>query len=355
MSEKKTVLFLASNPKGLSEVRSTEERTKIKNIFKRENLKDAFHFESEFQVTIENFVELIRNKDPWLVHFCGHGKRDKGIFLEKRGRKQDGLTGRTLIRQIQDCHSVEGIFLNSCHSGKLADDFTDYVDFFIGIDGEVKNKTAIKFAERFYELFETYETIWFAMTQVEKDLDTFKTKAFKPVLRWNKQKIMLQAKNDIESHILRKAKAVARLTGDVAVDKKQVKKILNDLKQKDNYQFLLKNHPYAQIPMWFDEEREVLVSKVTAKCMSGESEIDKYKFGKSLNRLFGYLDMVIVSYRTRDVTQEEILENLGDDFNKSKYLQALKIVVKKVPKKFSEDSRAFFRDSCKYLTECIAG
>ncbi|WP_153002280.1 hypothetical protein [Microbacterium oxydans] len=105
----------------------------------------------------EDLESAIRDFDPHVFHFIGHGKRGSLVVA---GRDQQGwpiastATPRELHAVLRDAQSLNGVFLNGCETSQWAPHLIPQGGWFIGANRKVDDAGARLFAEKFYELFE---------------------------------------------------------------------------------------------------------------------------------------------------------------------------------------------------------
>ena len=98
------------------------------------------------------FVGRSPKKKPQIVHFCGHGLEDGSLQLEDDGG-QDKAVSTEVLASLFKLHMdyVNCVLLNTCHSVKSAEEISKYINYVIGMNQQIQDKSAIKFAEGFYD------------------------------------------------------------------------------------------------------------------------------------------------------------------------------------------------------------
>jgi hypothetical protein len=142
----KKILILAANPRDTVKVRVNQEFEEIKNIFKENN---NFVVKENLAVTPDNLSDTLSEHQPDIVHFIGHGKGKDGMILED----DDGLkllVNNEGFTDIFEYFSIECLYLNSCHSVVQAKKIVQHINYVIGMQDEIENKIAKKFATKFY-------------------------------------------------------------------------------------------------------------------------------------------------------------------------------------------------------------
>jgi GUN4-like/CHAT domain len=146
----KSILLLAANPKGKSNLRLHEEEREI---------SDRLRFEGYGKVPI-NTAPAARPKDvqramldfdPQIVHFSGHGTGISGLcFEDETGREQ--LISAEALAELFKIFSkrVECVVLNACYSAEQARAIAQHIDYVVGMDGSIGDQAAIIFSVSFY-------------------------------------------------------------------------------------------------------------------------------------------------------------------------------------------------------------
>ena len=165
----RTILFLASNPKGTDPLRLDIEAKKVEQVLERARKRDDFKLVTKWAVTDVDLRRALLDHEPEIVHFSGHGTgtgnsahmRDLGLpegsaegglaFENERGQVLQ-ITGQSLARLFECCVShVRCVVLNACYSEVQANAIVQHIDYVIGMNKAVGDEAAIKFAEGFYD------------------------------------------------------------------------------------------------------------------------------------------------------------------------------------------------------------
>jgi hypothetical protein len=98
-----------------------------------------------------DFQRLLLLHKPHIVHFSGHGSRQRKIVFEDDAGKSkliDRTAFANVIRILKD--NVRLVVLNACFTMSQAAVLQDVVDFTVGIGSTVGDSAAITFAGAFY-------------------------------------------------------------------------------------------------------------------------------------------------------------------------------------------------------------
>ncbi len=80
--KKKTILFLAANPKQTNHLRLDQEVKEIQNGLERAKKRSQFNLEYRLAVTAREMQRAVLDLKPQFVHFSGHGAGEQGLVLE---------------------------------------------------------------------------------------------------------------------------------------------------------------------------------------------------------------------------------------------------------------------------------
>lgn len=145
-----TILFLASNPKGTSQLDLKEEATAIKRALSKSNYKGRFKFISKRHVGRDNLIRYMLEYRPDIVHFSGHGQKEKGILFENKNGGFTTADSQALGSLFAEFQTIQCVVLNACYTCKQAKVLAADVPCVIGMTREIEDKSAIAFAADFY-------------------------------------------------------------------------------------------------------------------------------------------------------------------------------------------------------------
>lgn len=161
--KKKTILFLAANPKNSTPLDLTREVKEIEAGLERSQKRDKFQLEQVWAVTPTDVHRAMLDYKPQIVHFSGHGMGEDGLVLENVvGQAQlvpsSALAG--MFKQFAD--KVECVVLNACYSDVQAIAISHQIPYVVGMNQAVGDRAARLFAVGFYDALAAGETIEFA-------------------------------------------------------------------------------------------------------------------------------------------------------------------------------------------------
>lgn len=146
------ILFLASNPRGMSKLRLNEEARDVKEGLRQAKDREWFAIESQWAIRPRDIRREILYFSPNVVHFSGHGAEDGGLAFENElGQVQlvspEALSG--LFKLFSE--HVQCVVLNACYSEIQADAIAQHIGFVVGMGQEIGDQAAIEFSVGFYD------------------------------------------------------------------------------------------------------------------------------------------------------------------------------------------------------------
>lgn len=160
-TKKKVILIFESNPKGTDNIRSLKEYIAIEKVRKTCHAKSRYKLETCPGATRDHFLRAISKYRPSIIHFIGHGTKDK-ICIENKDGKIDILTQDNLISIFEPyAKFIDCIILNACNTYGHTKELAKFIPVTIGTNCSIDTKNAENYAESFYRgLFdsESYKT-----------------------------------------------------------------------------------------------------------------------------------------------------------------------------------------------------
>lgn len=161
--KKKTILFLAANPKNSTPLDLTREVKQIEEGLKRSQKRDKFLLEQVWAVTPGDVQRAMLDFKPQIVHFSGHGMGENGLVLENEvGQAQ--FARSAALADLFDLFSdkVECVVLNACYSEVQAVAIAHHIPYVVGMNQAVGDRAARVFAVGFYDALGAGESFDFA-------------------------------------------------------------------------------------------------------------------------------------------------------------------------------------------------
>ena len=179
------ILFLASNPLDLGQLRLGKEAREIDESLRRSNHRDKFKLNQKFAVRTEDLRRALLDFNPAIVHFSGHGIKKKGndeadvggimfneamdvtdrfgIALENQQGKTHWVAAEALAGMFALFKAdLQCVVLNACYSRLQAEAINEHIPYVIGMKYAVPDETAIIFASSFYDALGAGRDIPFA-------------------------------------------------------------------------------------------------------------------------------------------------------------------------------------------------
>ena len=147
----KTILFLAANPVDTVALRLDEESREIDEGLRRGRRRERFQLEQRWAVRTQDLQRALLDFAPQIVHFAGHGVGEQGLVLEDEDGTRKPVSADALASLFALHPEVECVLLNACYSETQAAAIAQHIQYVIGMNQEVGDETALKFATAFYD------------------------------------------------------------------------------------------------------------------------------------------------------------------------------------------------------------
>ena len=148
----KRILVLSANPRNTGRLRLDEEVRDIEEAFQRSRHREEFNIRSKWAVRHRDMARAILDYEPNIIHFSGHGEGEDGILLEDEIGQAKFLSPEALSNLFKlFADHVECVILNACYSEVQAKTICQHIDFVIGMNTAIKDRSAIEFAVGFYD------------------------------------------------------------------------------------------------------------------------------------------------------------------------------------------------------------
>ena len=165
----RTILLLASNPKGTHRLRLDEEVRRIEEVVERSRGREGFRIVVKWAVTDDDLRRGLLDHEPEIVHFLGHGTGPDGGESTRDLRPAEmsapgGLAFENplgyvltipadalsrLFELVED--QVRCVVLNACFSAREAESIARHIDYVIGMNKAIGDEAAVKFSVGFYD------------------------------------------------------------------------------------------------------------------------------------------------------------------------------------------------------------
>jgi hypothetical protein len=143
------ILILTAIPDGL---RLDKEIREIESAIRKAVRHDLFEIRIRTAVRPQDIRRALAEERPQIVHYCGHGTSDGCLILEDDtgNRKFIPAQGLAALFKLHTKY-VNCVVLNACYSEKPAYEISKHVNYAIGMNQPIGDKTAIVFAVGFYD------------------------------------------------------------------------------------------------------------------------------------------------------------------------------------------------------------
>ncbi|MEA5592839.1 CHAT domain-containing protein [Rivularia sp. UHCC 0363] len=149
ITQSQKILILAAIPHGL---RLDKEIREIEGAIRRANKRDFLEIRTRTAVRPDDIRRAIAEEKPQIVHFCGHGLEDGSLLLEDDGGQDKTILPEALASLFKlHADYVDCVLLNACHSVKSAEAISEYINYAIGMNQQIQDKSAIQFSQGFYD------------------------------------------------------------------------------------------------------------------------------------------------------------------------------------------------------------
>jgi len=170
-TEQIKILFLAANPEGTGQLNLEDEYNRIYEALNSRQAKGRFRLFRYWKVRRDELIELLRDYQPHILHFSGHGDNSGTIVLETGDGRRWDLDEQTLRAVLASAgNSVKLVCLNACFSHLSGQVLSRLVDCVIGMSTAVYDQTAITFSESFYRGLGNAESIQAAFDQARAQI-----------------------------------------------------------------------------------------------------------------------------------------------------------------------------------------
>ncbi|GIE35409.1 hypothetical protein Ait01nite_084540 [Actinoplanes italicus] len=145
------ILMLAANPQPGARLAIDEEAREITEKLRLSQDRDDFDLITRWAVRPADLLQSLNEHRPHIVHFSGHGTTTGEIMLAAADRGPQQVSPEALaavFRATPDNTRV--VLLNACYSAVQAQAIGTYIDFIIGMQAPINDRSATIFAAAFY-------------------------------------------------------------------------------------------------------------------------------------------------------------------------------------------------------------
>jgi SMODS-associated and fused to various effectors sensor domain/CHAT domain len=152
MSNKIKILLLAADPRN-AQYRPllAQEVRHIKKEIEFSTHRNRFEIKEEFGIMSKDLQNRLMKYKPHIVHFSGHANKQSGLFFENDFGNASAVNAEVLASVFETLKdNIRLVVLNACHTKLVVETFKKAIDFSIGMNDTVHDRSAISFAGAFY-------------------------------------------------------------------------------------------------------------------------------------------------------------------------------------------------------------
>ncbi|WP_242045444.1 MULTISPECIES: CHAT domain-containing protein [unclassified Calothrix] len=152
-SSRKTILVVASSPTNEARLRLDKEVREIDEGLRRSHHREKFTLQQRWAVRPDDLRRALLDFNPEIVHFCGHGSGNNGLVLENDAGTVQFVPTEALANLFKRfaTRGLECVVLNACYSETQANAIAQNIDYVVGMNSQIGDDAAIKFAVGFYD------------------------------------------------------------------------------------------------------------------------------------------------------------------------------------------------------------
>ena len=145
------ILILAANPANTQKLQLEQEAKLIKERLQEGEIGEQYIIQAETAACIEDLSRYLLQYKPIILHFSGHGNSKGEIILNNSQGQAQVLSIEGLAELLATVRGrIECVVLNACFSLEKADAIAEQVSCVIGMDKEIDDESALRFAGGFY-------------------------------------------------------------------------------------------------------------------------------------------------------------------------------------------------------------
>jgi len=147
-----TILFVAANPDSTDRLRLDKELKAIRKAVESMRGLHEYVIHDVQAATIKDLRQALHQCKPRIVHFCGHGAGEQGLYFETDEGESALISTRSLTNLFAEfADHVECVVSNACYSDTQAKAISKKIPFVIGMSDAIDDASAVAFSMAFYE------------------------------------------------------------------------------------------------------------------------------------------------------------------------------------------------------------
>jgi hypothetical protein len=164
------ILFLLSSPH--QDLSLDEEYRSIEKAIERNSNKGDVELIVKLSTRIEDLIEALNQEKPHIVHFSGHGNSKGELMFTGDNMENMPITSNILLNLFKASkENIKLIFLDACHSHTQAQVLSQEIDYLIGMNDFISEKTATTFSTSFYASLASNKSIQESFEQAKVILE----------------------------------------------------------------------------------------------------------------------------------------------------------------------------------------
>lgn len=150
------ILVIAASPEHekLSRLNLEKEVKEIDQALRLGKHREQFTLDQRWGVSRRDLQGILLDTEPDIVHFSGHGAKEKGLVLQTDNQQPELVSTASLAKLFElinrGPNPIACIVLNACYSEAQANAMSPFIDYIIGMDKEIGDTAAIELSRGFY-------------------------------------------------------------------------------------------------------------------------------------------------------------------------------------------------------------
>jgi len=162
------ILFVSANP--IRDLLVDEEYREIENAIKKSDYNTHIELIPKLACRMEDLIVALHTEKPDILHFSGHGVGEDGLLFANpdslntisinEGQENEEHIGIDFVpaRALENifegvAENLKLVVLNACLSDVQAKSIVKHIDFVVGMNSSVYDRTSIIFSKNFYAFF----------------------------------------------------------------------------------------------------------------------------------------------------------------------------------------------------------
>jgi len=166
------VLLLCANPEGTAPLRLDEEARAIDRALRASTEPKRCALTQKWAVRVGELQEHLLHTKPSLVHFSGHGLRDRALALQGEDGVSRPVSAERLARLLGRFHPrLRCVVLNACSTREHGEAIAEKIDCVVGMSTRISDPAALRFSSAFYLALGSGTSVLDAFEQARSDIE----------------------------------------------------------------------------------------------------------------------------------------------------------------------------------------